>query len=48
MHYDASGKPGEYDYTEDPADVERCIRLRDVALAHAVPLEKFRDQINME
>lgn len=48
MHYDASGKPGEYDYTEDPADVARCIRLRDVALAHAVPLEKFRALIKMD
>ncbi len=48
MHYDASGKPGEYDYTEDPTDVARCIRLRDLALAHSVPLEKFRALINME
>jgi hypothetical protein len=48
MHYDASGKPGEYDYTEDPADVARCIRLRDIALAHALPLEKFRALLSMK
>lgn len=48
MHYDSSGKPGEYDYTEDPADVARCIRLRDIALAHAVPLEKFRALLSMK
>jgi len=38
----------EYDYTEDPTDVARSVRLRDIALAHAVPLEKFRALINME
>jgi hypothetical protein len=48
MHYDASGKPGEYDYTEDPADVAQCIRLRDIALAHAVPLEEFRTLLKMD
>jgi formylmethanofuran dehydrogenase subunit A len=48
MHYDAVGKPGEYDYTEDPADVARGIHLRDVALARAVPLEEFRALIKPE
>jgi hypothetical protein len=48
MHYDVAGKPGEYDYTEDPADVARCIRLRDVALAHAVSLEEFRTLLKMD
>jgi hypothetical protein len=48
MHYDAAGKPGEYDYTEDPAEVARCIRLRDIALAHALPLEKFRTLLKMD
>jgi hypothetical protein len=48
MHYDAAGKPGEYDYTEDPSDIAQCMRLRDIALAHAVSLKEFRTLLDVK
>lgn len=39
--YDADGGLEGYRYSESRADIDRCIRHRDVALEHAVPLEQF-------
>lgn len=39
--YDAEGHLEGYRYSESRADIDRCIRQRDVALEHAVPLEEF-------
>jgi hypothetical protein len=41
MHYDAEGHLAGTHHTSDSAFVDTAIRLRDAALAHAVPLRDF-------
>ncbi len=41
MRYDGQGRLTSRDYSNDPADVARAARHREVALAHAVPLREF-------
>jgi hypothetical protein len=41
MRYDALGRITGRDYSDDPADIARARRDRDVAVSHAVPLAEF-------
>ncbi len=41
MRSDAEGRLTGRDYSDDPADLARAARQREVALAHAVPLSEF-------
>ena len=41
LRYDDQGRLTGRDYSDDPADLARAARHREVALAHAVPLSEF-------
>ena len=41
MRYDDQGQLTGRDYSDDPADLARAARHREMALAHAVPLREF-------
>ncbi len=41
FRYDTEGHLLGRERSSDPADLERCRRQRDLALAHAVPLDQF-------
>lgn len=41
MHYDEDGRVIGNDYSDAPTDVARARQYRDIAIAHAVPLDDF-------
>jgi hypothetical protein len=41
MHYDVDGRVTDSERSDDPADIARARRDRDLAMAHAVPLDQF-------
>jgi hypothetical protein len=43
MRYDRQGRLTGRDYSTSPADIARCRRERDLALAHSMPLATFTE-----
>jgi hypothetical protein len=41
MRYDAGGDLAGLEFSDDPGDVARARHLRDIVLAHAIPLHEF-------